>query len=163
MAAQRPKQHKLAAAVAWGASQEETRVAFEQFIDPNTQRQVVERERWFVRTLVCYHAGTRERRERHCGIGVGTARATRSALIITRMTAVLAKISARRVLRAARKRKQWTRNSRSRRHPAASSSYTSDTRRTLLGVDFVISIDSVDGIEICFGLPRGMQKYETNI
>lgn len=50
MAAQRPKQHKLAAAVAGGASQEETRVAFEQFIDPNTQRQVVERERWFVTT-----------------------------------------------------------------------------------------------------------------
>ena len=48
------------------------------------------------------------------------------ALIMTRMATALARKRPRRVLRAARKRERWTRNSRSRRPPAASASCLDD-------------------------------------
>ena len=61
-------------------------------------------------------------------------------------------IAARRVLRAARKRERWTRNSR-----IAITSTPSSVRLVSS-----LRIDWVDGIEIVLGLLRGVQIYEPN-
>ena len=66
------------------------------------------------------------------------------------MAVVLAKMRPRGVLRAARKRERWT------RYFFALTS----TPSSVLLVS-VLSIDRVDGIEIFFGLPVGVQIYET--